>query len=118
MTPGSIFLFLLLLVPPVFYYAGKPIGSQLTALRGQYHTDLTVWLQGQAELLVFGGVNEFRNSLNAIEHHWQQAELGGIAQALMILASGLTVTLLLWLLPPPALALTAKPGTDRTVCLR
>ncbi|CAI0699873.1 heme ABC transporter ATP-binding protein/permease CydC [Serratia entomophila] len=102
LTLGGILLLLLVLVPPVFYRAGKPIGGQLTALRGQYRTDLTVWLQGQAELVVFGAVNEFRSALNATERQWQrrqwqQASLGGMAQALMILASGLTVTLLLWL---------------------
>lgn len=102
LTLGGILLLLLLLVPPVFYRAGKPIGGQLTALRGQYRTDLTAWLHGQAELVVFGAVNEFRSALNATEQHWQrrqgqQASLGGMAQALMILASGLTATLLLWL---------------------
>lgn len=97
LTRGGILLLLLLLVPTAFYHTGKPIGGQLTDLRGQYRTELTAWLQGQAELRIFGSVNEFRNRLNAIEYHWQQASLGGIAQALMILTSGLRVTLLLWL---------------------
>lgn len=66
LTLGGI---LLLLVPPVFYHTGKPIGGQLTDLRGQYRAELTTWLQGQAELRIFGGVNEFRNRLNAIEYH-------------------------------------------------
>ena len=99
---GGILLLLLLLVPPLFYSAGKPIGSELTALRSQYRTGLTAWLQGQAELVVFGAVNDFRHTLDQIEQRWQrrqwqQASLGGMAQALMILAGGLTVTLLLWL---------------------
>lgn len=99
---GGILLLLLLLVPPLFYSAGKPIGSELTALRSQYRTGLTAWLQGQAELVVFGTVNDFRHTLDQIEQRWQrrqwqQASLGGMAQALMILAGGLTVTLLLWL---------------------
>ncbi|MCX2959969.1 MAG: cysteine/glutathione ABC transporter ATP-binding protein/permease CydC, partial [Serratia symbiotica] len=70
LTLGGILLLLLLLlllVPPAFYHTGKPIGGQLTDLRGQYRTELTAWLQGQAELRIFGGVNEFRNRLNAIE---------------------------------------------------
>lgn len=99
---GGILLLLLLLVPPLFYSAGKPIGSELTALRSQYRTGLTAWLQGQAELVVFGAVNDFRHALDQVEQRWQrrqwqQASLGGMAQALMILAGGLTVTLLLWL---------------------
>lgn len=102
LTLGGILLLLLLAVPPVFYRAGKPIGEELTLLRSQYRTDLTAWLQGQAELVVFGALDGFRHKLNATEQRWQsrqwqQASLGGIAQALMILASGLTVTLLMWL---------------------
>lgn len=102
LTLGTILLLLLVVIPPVFYRAGKPIGAELTLLRSQYRTDLTSWLQGQAELVVFGALNDFRHKLNATEQRWQrrqwqQASLGGIAQALMILASGLTVTLVLWL---------------------
>lgn len=102
LTLGAILLLLLLLIPPVFYRAGKPIGAELTALRGQYRTDLAAWLQGQAELVVFGAAESCRAVLNATEQRWQQRQwqqtsLGGLAQALLILASGLTVTLLLWL---------------------
>ncbi|HHH0264751.1 TPA: cysteine/glutathione ABC transporter ATP-binding protein/permease CydC [Yersinia enterocolitica] len=99
---GAILLGLLLLVPLIFYRAGKPIGHDLTDLRGLYRSQLTSWLQGQAELLVFGALHRFRTSLEEIEQRWmirqkQQASLAGLAQALMILASGLTVTLILWL---------------------
>lgn len=99
---GGVVLLLLLLMPPVFYHTGKPIGKQLSKLRSQYRIELTSWLQGQAELQIFGSVNEFRNRLNVIEHHWQhyqwqQVSLGGLAQAFIILASGLTLILLLWL---------------------
>lgn len=102
LTLGAILFGLLLLVPLIFYRAGQPIGSDLTDLRGRYREQLTSWLQGQAELLVFGALPRFRHSLEEIELRWmrrqkQQASLAGLAQALMILASGLTVTLILWL---------------------
>ncbi|PVF12911.1 cysteine/glutathione ABC transporter ATP-binding protein/permease CydC, partial [Yersinia pestis] len=102
LTLGGILLGLLFLVPLIFYRAGKPIGSDLTDLRARYRSQLTSWLQGQAELLVFGALQRFRASLEEIEQHWmarqkQQASLAGLAQALMILASGLTVTLIMWL---------------------
>lgn len=102
LTLGAILLGLLLLVPLIFYRAGKPIGRDLTDLRGLYRSQLTSWLQGQAELLVFGALQQFRASLQDIEQRWmkrqqQQASLAGLAQALMILATGLTVTLILWL---------------------
>ncbi len=83
LTLGGILLLLLLAVPPIFYRAGKPIGEELTLLRSQYRTDLTAWLQGQAELVVFGALDGFRNKLSATEQRWQsrqwqQASLGGL----------------------------------------
>ncbi|WP_323836316.1 heme ABC transporter ATP-binding protein/permease CydC [Photorhabdus africana] len=101
-TLGGIMLALLILLPSVFYNAGKSIGRHLTILRGQYRTQLTAALQGQAELMVFGAVGRFRKSMADIESHWlrrqqQQANLTGLSQAIMIFATGMTVTLILWL---------------------
>lgn len=101
-TLGGIMLTLLIVLPFVFYYAGKPIGRDLTDLRGQYRTVLTSMLQGQAELTVFGALPRFRQNLAQLEAKWlhrqaQQANLTGLSQSLMILASGLTATLILWL---------------------
>lgn len=101
-TLGGIMLTLLIVLPFIFYYAGKPIGRDLTDLRGQYRAVLTSMLQGQAELTVFGALPRFRQNLAQLESKWlrrqaQQANLTGLSQALMILASGLTATLILWL---------------------
>lgn len=102
LTLGAILLGLLLLLPVIFYHVGKPIGSALTDLRALYRSALTSWLQGQAELLVFSTVERFHTKLANIEQHWlvrqqQQASLSAFSQALMILATGLTLILLLWL---------------------
>lgn len=99
---GGIMLALLILLPLVFYRAGKPIGRDLTQLRGEYRTQLSGWLQGQSELVIFGAESQRRESLDTIERRWlkrqqEQADLSGSAQALIIAASGLTVCLLLWL---------------------
>lgn len=40
----------LIILPPLFYRAGKTTGENLTRLRGEYRQQLTAWLQGQAEL--------------------------------------------------------------------
>ncbi|OWO84576.1 cysteine/glutathione ABC transporter ATP-binding protein/permease CydC [Photorhabdus luminescens] len=101
-TLGGIMLALLILLPLVFYNAGKSVGRDLTILRGQYRTQLTAALQGQAELMVFGAVGRFRKSMADIESRWlrrqqQQANLTGLSQAIMIFATGMTVTLILWL---------------------
>lgn len=102
LTLGAIMMALMLLLPIIFYYAGQPIGRELTRLRGTYRTQLNAWLQGQAELVVFGAQTRFRQTLDNIEHHWmqrqqQQAKLSGLAQAMIIACAGLTVTLMLWL---------------------
>ncbi|NMP27128.1 cysteine/glutathione ABC transporter ATP-binding protein/permease CydC [Rahnella sp. SAP-1] len=102
LTLGGIMLGLLVLLPVVFYRAGQPIGRDLTQLRAEYRTQLHSWLQGQAELVIFGEQARSRQQLDAIEQNWldrqqQQAKLSGLSQALMIAASGLTLCLLLWL---------------------
>ncbi|MGG5215423.1 MULTISPECIES: heme ABC transporter ATP-binding protein/permease CydC [Rahnella] len=102
LTLGAIMLVLMLLLPVIFYRAGKPAGRELTALRSDYRMQLTSWLQGQSELVVFGAQPRFRQQLNDIERRWmlrqqQQAKLTGLSQAMVIAAAGLTVTLMLWL---------------------
>lgn len=102
LTLCAIMLALLFIVPITFYRAGKPIGVDLTVLRSDYRTQLNAWLQGQSELSIFGALSRFRYTLDSIEIRWferqqQQNSLGGVSQALMALASGLTLTLILWL---------------------
>ncbi|MBN6360627.1 cysteine/glutathione ABC transporter ATP-binding protein/permease CydC [Providencia huaxiensis] len=101
-TLGGIMLFLLFTMPFIFYRAGKPIGRELTELRGNYRTILTSALQGQAELTLFGATERFRQNLLNIENKWQvrqqqQAALTGLSQAIILFASGVTATLLLWM---------------------
>lgn len=101
-TLGGVMLFLLFTMPFVFYLAGKPIGRELTELRGNYRAILTSALQGQAELTLFGATTRFRQSLSKIEDKWQarqqqQASLTGLSQAIILFASGLTATVLLWM---------------------
>ena len=99
---GGVMLFLLFTMPWVFYRAGKPIGQELTELRGSYRAILTSALQGQAEITLFGATARFRSNLSKIENKWQvrqqqQATLTGLSQAIILLAAGLTATLLLWM---------------------
>ena len=102
LTLGASMLLTLLLLPPLFYRAGKPSGEVITAERARYRFQLTQWLQAQAELSLYGGVEARRAQLDAVEQRWQQAQrrqasLTGLSQALLLLISGATVTLLLWL---------------------
>ncbi|ACZ77153.1 ABC transporter, CydDC cysteine exporter (CydDC-E) family, permease/ATP-binding protein CydC [Dickeya parazeae Ech586] len=102
LTLAAIMLALLVVLPLVFYRAGQPIGTDLTVLRAHYRVQLTTWIQGQAELAVFGALTHFRRQLEMLELRWferqrQQAGLSALSQAILIAASGLTATLLLWL---------------------
>ncbi|MBK0033848.1 cysteine/glutathione ABC transporter ATP-binding protein/permease CydC [Erwinia sp. S43] len=102
LTLAALMLLTLLLLPPVFYRAGLPVGQDLTRLRGQYRSGLTRWLHGQAELRLYGAAAQFRNALDGTEQQWlnvqlRQASLTGLSQALVMLMGGIAVTLMLWL---------------------
>ncbi len=102
LTLGGIMLATLLLLPPLFYRAGKPTGEQITQLRGQYRQQLTSWLQGQAELMLFNASDRYRKLMEKTEQRWQeaqrrQAELTALSQALMLLIGGIAVIAMLWM---------------------
>lgn len=99
---GGIMLALLLILPVIFYHAGKPIGRDITAQRSRYRVQLVEWLQANAELVLFGALRRVREQLDATERQWQQrqaqeASLAAWSQSLVVLASGLTAVLMLWL---------------------
>lgn len=102
LTLGGIMLLTLLVMPPLFYRAGKPAGESMTRLRGQYRQQLTSWLQGQAELMLFNASDRYRQQLEKTEARWldaqrRQAELTALSQALMLLIGGIAVIAMLWL---------------------
>ncbi|MEB8292795.1 cysteine/glutathione ABC transporter ATP-binding protein/permease CydC [Klebsiella michiganensis] len=102
LTLGGIMLLTLLLMPPLFYRAGKPAGESITRLRGQYRQHLTSWLQGQAELMLFNASDRYRQQMEKTEARWldaqrRQAELTALSQALMLLIGGIAVIAMLWL---------------------
>lgn len=102
LTLGALMLLTLIVIPPVFYRAGLPVGADLTRLRGEYRSGLTRWLQGQAELSLYGAAHTFRSAMDKTEQAWlaaqqRQASLTGLSQGLVMLMGGIAVTLLLWL---------------------
>jgi len=99
---GGTMLLTLCLLPPLFYRAGKPTGENLTRLRGEYRQQLTGWLQGQAELTIFGASRRYRARMENTELNWheaqrKQSELTALSQALMLLIGGIAVMAMLWL---------------------
>lgn len=120
LTLGGIMLVTLLVMPPLFYRAGKPAGESMTQLRGQYRQQLTAWLQGQAELMVFNASDRYRAQMEKTELSWQdaqrrQAELTALSQAVMLLIGGIAVVAMLWL-ASAGIGVTASQGADRAVC--
>lgn len=101
-TLGGIMLLTLFILPPLFYQAGKSTGQNLTHLRGQYRQQLTSWLQGQAELTIFGASERYRTQMEATELQWheaqrRQSELTALSQAVMLLVGALAVVVMLWM---------------------
>jgi len=102
LTLGGIMLLTLLLLPPLFYRAGKSTGENLTRLRGDYRQQLTSWLQGQAELTIFGASRRYRAQMESTELSWheaqrRQSELTALSQAVMMLIGGVAVIAMLWM---------------------
>lgn len=102
LTLGGIMLLTLVILPPLFYRAGKPTGEHITQQRGQYRQQLTSWLQGQAELMLFSASDRYRAQMEKTEQRWQeaqrrQADLTALSQALMLLIGGIAVIAMLWL---------------------
>lgn len=98
---SGIMLATLLILPPLFYRAGKATGENLTALRGQYRQQLTSWLQGQAELTIFGASQRYREQLENTELSWheaqrRQSDLSAVSQTVMLTISGAAVIIMLW----------------------
>ncbi|KAE9527982.1 heme ABC transporter ATP-binding protein/permease CydC [Testudinibacter aquarius] len=106
---GSLALFLaltlfalLFLIPLLFYQLGKRFGEQLVQERAHYRVRFLDWLQNQAELLLFNVEATQRQSLQHSEQQWQQwqakeANLSGLAAALLLLGNGTILVAMLWL---------------------
>ena len=102
LTLGGIMLTTLTLLPPLFYRAGKPTGEALTHYRASYRQMLTAWLQGQAELTIFGASDRYRDEMENNELAWHEAQrrqagLTALSQAVILLISGVAVVLMLWM---------------------
>lgn len=98
---GGVMLLTLLLLPPLFYLAGQKEGEALIRLRSRYRSQLTGWLQSQAELRIYGTAPLFRARLDETEARWLQAQharasLAGLSQALLTIVTGATAVLMLW----------------------
>lgn len=93
----------LLVVPVVFYYAGKQLGQTLAKQQSEYRLLLINYLQGQAELTLFNAQPRYRTKLDQLESSWlnnqqKQSALMALSSALVLLITGILTLLVLWLI--------------------
>lgn len=99
---GGIMLLTLLLMPPLFWRLGTSAGHQIAQHQASWRMQLTHWITGLSELKIYGAAHLWRAQLDKEELNWQQAQrrqhrLQALAQSLLLVISGTTVTLLLWI---------------------
>ncbi|MGI2260695.1 heme ABC transporter ATP-binding protein/permease CydC [Shewanella sp. GXUN23E] len=89
-------------LPLVFYVLGKAPGRQLVQARRNYRVELLEYLQGQAELTLFGAREQYRSRLNSTEQQLlgaqrSMAAVTALSQGALVLASGAMLLLMLTL---------------------
>lgn len=99
---GSIMLATLLFMPAVFGYFGVATGERIAHHQARWRLQLTRWITGLAELQLFGAAAAWRQALDEEEKAWQHAQrkqfrLQAMSNSLLLVITGCTVTLLLWL---------------------
>ncbi|NVD06865.1 cysteine/glutathione ABC transporter ATP-binding protein/permease CydC [Vibrio sp. JPW-9-11-11] len=117
---GAVLLALLITWPMVFYKLGRNNGQDLTHNKAQLRIATLDWLQGYSELTLFGAEKRYRDVILDAQHQllknqFFNAHFSGLAQALLLLANGWTLVLMLWIAadgvggnaPDPMIALVA-----------
>ena len=99
---GGMMLLTLLLMPPLFWRLGTSAGHKIAQHQANWRMQLTHWITGLSELKIYGAAQQWRDQLDSDEQKWQQAQrrqhcLQALAQSLLLVISGATVTLLLWI---------------------
>jgi len=120
LTLGAILLTLLICWPILFYKLGKRNGAELTQNKADLRITTLDWLQGYSELTLFGAEERYRSAIfsaqeRLLKNQFFDAHFSGLAQALLLLANGWTLVLMLWLAadgvagaqPDPMIALFA-----------
>ncbi|SON48393.1 heme ABC transporter ATP-binding protein/permease CydC [Vibrio tapetis] len=120
LTLGAILLAIVLTWPILFYKLGKSNGAELTVNKSTLRVATLDWLQGHSELVLFGVEQNYRDQIveqqdKLTKNQYSNAVIGGLANGLILLASGWSLVLMLWLAadgvggntPDPYIALIA-----------
>ena len=98
----SVLLVLLLVWPGDVLQAGKRNGAELTQHKAEMRVATLDWLQGYSELTIFGAESRYRDAITRRRKNcWRTRKstqvFTGLASALLLLANGWTLVLMLWL---------------------
>ncbi|MZI93678.1 cysteine/glutathione ABC transporter ATP-binding protein/permease CydC [Vibrio sp. CAIM 722] len=99
---GAILLVILLAWPVIFYKLGKGNGAELTQNKADFRITTLDWLQGFSELTIFGAESRYHQAMDKaqerlLKNQLVNAHISGLASALLMLANGWTLILMLWL---------------------
>ncbi|QDF68074.1 cysteine/glutathione ABC transporter ATP-binding protein/permease CydC [Shewanella sp. SNU WT4] len=102
------------LLPALFYWLGKDHGRALVDTKRQYRIQLLEFIQGQAELTLFGADKRYRQRLDKAEQallssQVKMATVTAWSQAALVIASGTTILLML-VLAADGVGDNAAPG--------
>ncbi len=98
---AAVLVVLLVGLPVIFYGLGKGHGETITLSKAQYRVGLLDWLQGNAELRIFGANDRVKQSTqqhedDLLQSQRRMASITGMANATLLAANGLTLVAILW----------------------
>ncbi|ATF10455.1 heme ABC transporter ATP-binding protein/permease CydC [Candidatus Enterovibrio altilux] len=99
---GIILLLLMFILPIIFFVLGRPHGIEITQAKACLRISILDWLQGHAELQIFGAANRYReqahrDETNLLNAQRRMAAITGLANGVLLTANGLTLVLILWI---------------------
>ncbi len=114
LTLGAILFSLLLIWPTLFYKLGKKNGAELTQNKAALRIKTLDWLQGNAELRIFGAEEQYQQRIldaqvALLSNQRHMATLTGLANGLLLLANGWTLLLMLWISADGIAGMTPDP---------
>ena len=114
LTLGAILFSLLLIWPTLFYKLGKKNGADLTQNKATLRIKTLDWLQGNAELRIFGAEKQYQQrildaQIALLSNQRHMATLTGLANGLLLLANGWTLLLMLWISADGIAGMTPDP---------
>ncbi|MCL1125620.1 heme ABC transporter ATP-binding protein/permease CydC [Shewanella surugensis] len=102
MVLSGLLLLVLVIMPALFYRLGQKPGRLLVETKRQYRIILLDYIQGQAELTLFGAQHRYREELARIavklySNQKAMANITGLSQTLLIVFHGATLVVLMYL---------------------